>query len=62
MHLYSLRILLTIPLDCNIIPCLFQLNFVLLLPACFSLVLFQAFRFLRPVKGLRIRLRPPDKF
>ena len=42
MHLYRLRILLTrevlyltIPLDCNMIPCLFQLNLV---------------RFLRPVK------------
>ena len=33
LHLYRLRILLTIPLDCNIIPCLFQLNFVFFLPA-----------------------------
>ena len=28
MHLYHLRILLLIPLHCNMIPCLFQLNFV----------------------------------
>ena len=28
LHLYRLRILQTIPLDCNIIPCLFQLIFV----------------------------------
>ena len=28
----------------------------------FALVLFQALRFLCPVKGLRIRLRPADKF
>ena len=33
IHLYRLRILLTIPLDCNIIPCLFQLNFVFFLRA-----------------------------
>ena len=33
IHLYRLRIVLTIPLDCNIIPCLFQLNFVFFLPA-----------------------------
>ena len=33
LHLNCLRILLTIPLDCNIIPCLFQLNFVFFLPA-----------------------------
>ena len=58
MHLYRLRILLTIPLDCNMIPCLFKLfkfcllNFVIY----FSLVIFQAFRCLHPVKGLRYRL------
>ena len=51
-HLYRLRILSTIPLDCNIIS----------FGMYFSLVLFRAFRFLHPVKGLRIRLRPPDKF
>ena len=53
MHLYRLKVLLAIPLNCNMIPCLFQLNFVFFL---------QAFRFLRPVKTLRIRLRPPEKF
>ena len=58
MQLYRLRIILTIPLDCCMIPCLFQLNFVFF----FCHMLFQAFRFLRPVKGLRIRLRLPDKF
>ena len=53
MHLYRLKVLLTIPLNCNMIPCLFQLNFVFFL---------QAFCFLRPVKKLRIHLRPPEKF
>ena len=63
MHLYCLGIFLTIPLDFNMIPCLFHLNFVFFLVAYFfSLVWFQAFRFSRPVNGLRIRLRPPDKF
>ena len=33
MHLYYLRILLPIHLDCNITPCLFQLNFVFFLSA-----------------------------
>ena len=33
MHLYRLRILLTILLDCNMILCLFQLNFLLFLTA-----------------------------
>ena len=31
LHLYRLRILLTISLDCNIISCLFELNFVFFL-------------------------------
>ena len=31
MQLYRLRIILTIPLDCCMIPCLFQLNFVFFL-------------------------------
>ena len=45
MYLYHLRILLSIPLDCYMIPCLFQLNFVFFLPVyIFSLVLLQAFR------------------
>ena len=38
MHLYHLTIFLTISLDCKIIPCLFQLNFVFF-------VLAIAFRF-----------------
>ena len=62
MHPCRLRILLTI--------CLLQYNllsvsakFGLLSSGIyFSLVLLQGFRFLRPVKGLRTRLRPPDKF
>ena len=63
MYLYRLRILLNIAIDCNMIPCLLQLDFVFFFPAYFfSLVLFQTFCFLRPVKGLRIRLPPPDKF
>ena len=33
LHLYRPRIFLTIPLYSNFIPCLFQLNFVFLLPA-----------------------------
>ena len=33
MHFYRLKILLTIPLYCNMISCLFQLNFVFFLPA-----------------------------
>ena len=33
MHLYRLRILLTILLDCSMISCLFQVNFVFFLPA-----------------------------
>ena len=62
LHLYRLRILLTIPLDCNIIPCLFQLNFCIFSSGIyFCPVLFWAFRFLRPVKRLRFRLQPPDK-
>ena len=52
MHIYRMEILQNIPpLYCNMIPCLFQLNFALLLPAnIFSLLLFLAFCFLRPVK------------
>ena len=42
---------------------MFQLNFCLLSSGIyFSLVLFQAFRFLRPLKGLKICLRPAEKF
>ena len=59
IHLYYLRILLTIPLDCIMIPCLFQLNFVFFLPLIFFFSLIPNFAFLRPVKGLRIRFRCP---
>ena len=63
MHVSRLRILLTIPLDCYMIPCLFQLNFVFSSFGIYlSLALFQAFRLLRPVKGLIIRLWPPEKY
>ena len=48
MHLYHLRILLTIPLDCNMFPGCSDIYL--------SLVLFQTFCFLCTVKGLRIRL------
>ena len=47
--LYCLKILVTIPL-CNLIPCLFQLNFVFFTGIYFSLVLFQAFHFLRTAR------------
>ena len=57
MYLDRLRILLTIPLDCNMIPCLFQLNFVFFLPLIFFSSLIPSFPLLRPVKGLRIRFR-----
>ena len=59
IHLYYLRTLLTIPLDCIMIPCLFQLNFVFFLPLIFFFSLIPNFAFLRPVKGLRIRFRCP---
>ena len=62
MHLYRLKILLTIPLDWNIIPCLFQLNLSSFFPHIFFFSLIPSFSFLRSVKGLRIYLRSPDKF
>ena len=63
MHLHCLRILLTIPLDCNIIHCLFQRHSVFFLLAYISLQSCgKLFVFLCPVKGLRIRLRPPENF
>ena len=61
-RLYRLRILVTTHLDCNMIPCLFQLNFAFLSVIYFSLGLLQAFHFLRPVKGHRFCLWPLDKF
>ena len=57
MHLYHLRIFLTIPLDCNMIPCLFQLNFVFFLPLIFFSSLIPSFPFLHSAKGLRNRFR-----
>ena len=57
MDLYHLRIPLTTALDCNMIPCLFQLNFVFFLPLIFFSSLIPSFPLLRPVKGLRIRFR-----
>ena len=63
IHLHCLRILLTIPLNCNMIPRLFPLNFVCFLPKCIFLQSYsRLYTFLRPVKGLRIRLRPSDIF
>ena len=62
MQFYRLIMLLTIPLICHMIPFLFQPNFVFLLPAYISLVLFQGIHFVHPVNKFRIRLRPPDKF
>ena len=63
MHLYRLRILITISLDCNMVPCLFQLNFVFFLRHIFFSSRIPSFLFfLCPVKGLRIRLRPQGKF
>ena len=59
MHPYCLRILLTIPLDCNNYdPLSVSAKFCLFSSGIyFSLVLFQAFCFLHPVKGLRVCLR-----
>ena len=62
MHLYYLRIHLPIPLDCKIIPCLLVKFCLLPSGIYFSLVLFQGFCSLRPVKGLIIRLEPADRF
>ena len=49
-HLYRLRILLTIPLDCNMIPCLFQLSFVFFLRLIFFSSLIPSFPFFMPCK------------
>ena len=61
MHFYRLRMLLTIPLVCNMIPCLLQLHFVYILSFFFWYLFFSSviprFWFLRPAKGLRITLR-----
>ena len=37
-------------------------KFCLLFPGIYVYLAFQAFRFVHPVKGLRIRLQPPDIF
>ena len=55
MHLYCLKILLTIPL-CDMIPCLLYWH-IFFFFIYFSFISL-AFRFLRPVKGFRIYLRP----
>ena len=62
MHFYRLRMLLTIPLVCKMIPCLLRLHFVYILFSFFWHLFFSSvvprFWFLRPVKGPRITLRP----
>ena len=52
MHLCRLRILLTIPLDCNMITCLFQLKFVLkfFFRHIFFSSLIPSFSFIAPSK------------
>ena len=45
LNLYYLRTLLTNPIDCNSIPCLFQLNFVFFLLACILTILIPSFSF-----------------
>ena len=51
MHLYHLRILLTILLDCKMIPCFVSAKFCLLSSGIyFSVVLFQWFSFFTPSK------------
>ena len=44
IHFYRLRILLTSPFVCNMIPCLFQLSFIFFLPA----YIFPSFSFFTP--------------
>ena len=60
IQLYSLKIFQTTPL-CTMIPCLFQPFLSSFYRYIFFLV-FQDFRFLRPVKRLRIRLQPSEIF
>ena len=63
MHFYRLRMLLTIPLVLQYDPLSVSAKFCLLSSGMyFSLVLFQAFRFLRQVRGLRTCLRPLHQF
>ena len=56
MQLNHQRILLTIPLNFNMIPCLFHLNYFFFFPYS-KLFVSNA-----QLKGVIIRLRPPDKF
>ena len=52
MHFYCQRMLLAIPLICNMIPCLFQLNFVFFLEAyIFLLSHSKLFVFCTQLKG-----------
>ena len=48
MHLYRLRILLTISLDCNMIHCLFQLNLSFFFRHIFFSSLIRSFSFFTP--------------
>ena len=50
MHLYCLKILLTIPLYSNMIPCLFQLNFVFCFPTHIFSSSIPSFSFFTPSK------------
>ena len=50
MHLYCLRILLATPFDCNMIPCLFQLNLVFFFVADIFLSLIPTLLFFSPSK------------
>ena len=50
IHLYCLRIILIIPLDCNIIPCLFPLNFVCFLLTYIFLQFISSFTFCTPIE------------
>ena len=63
MHFYHLRMLLTIPHVLQYDPLSVSAKYCLLSSGIyFSLVLFQAFCFLRPVKELRISLQQSDIF
>ena len=50
MHLYRQIILSIIPLDCNMIPCLFQLNFFSFFWHVFFSSLISSFLFFKPSK------------
>ena len=57
MHLYRLRIHLTILLDCSMTSYLFRLNFIFFLRACILSSLIPSFSFLSPVKRLVSSIR-----